>query len=161
MTNIELLKDIKDFYSLCVRSGWCRVTRYQDITQLWIPVHGRMGHDGLKHSFKIIPMNLGFLHWVDPHTSGKLVNMIEEIETYLDKAYISLRPACNGRKYIVEAFNVNGKCIKKWVLKLFYFPPLHILILDGIQRFMRWVAKKKETEAKHKEPLNPKKLVGL
>ena len=161
MTNVELLNDLKEFYSMCVRAGWCRITRFQDITQLWIPVHGKMGRDGLKHSFKLIPMNLRYLHWVDPHTSGKMVRAIDEILTYLDKAYVSVRMIADGTQYLVEAFDINGQRKKKWVLKLFFFPPLHVLLLDTFQRLIRWFKNKGQREAEHKEEkLTPNKMIG-
>jgi hypothetical protein len=147
MTNIELIQNLRDFYELCARAGWSNVKRYDpELIQIQAPARGGMGKPGLYHFLKALPLNLKTYHWIDPKTASILVKKTEEILKVKDEYYINLRPNRSGTKYMVEAMNIDGKIEKKWTLKLFFFPPIHVLILSMLDQFIKKWKEKREKE---------------
>lgn len=124
MTNLELLEDLRGLCDTCLRSGMVKVVRYESCIQIIVPrkLGNKVGAstDTYKHYFQVIPINIKRVCWTTPKRCKKLIDLINYIlNEYVNKSYLVVQPIRNGSMYKVKAYNIDGKCIKKWKINPF------------------------------------------
>lgn len=128
MTNLTIIRDLFEFFELCMRSGFPFVTKSGDIIQLVIRGNNVFGKEDYRHFFKFVPMNIRGICCVSPMLSKKNYNFLKKvIEDYQNRYYVSVRPKFSwlwrcfgsGCAFKFDIFDAQGKKVKSKSIRLF------------------------------------------
>lgn len=127
MTNIDIIRYLREFFTTILSNGFVSVHKSADITQMVVKGRGQNGHDTYLHYFHNLPMRVKSCCWVSPMLADKNVKKLIEINAMADKHYIEVKPCfcwlwrCFGKgsKYIIRAYDITGKRVKSWGIRLF------------------------------------------
>jgi len=117
LTNIDLLKTYKNFYSQSLSLGFCRITKTPNGSIL-ITADRKNGRTSVSCMLDNIVMDIKRVCFVSPKRAKLIIDTIDEILKDEEQYYIIV-DVVKGSKVIIKETTLIGKVIKKRKIKLF------------------------------------------